>query len=147
MPISLRSLSSCLAACLLREGFPDPLSTCIQFTVPSQTCDYLTSCNTTLQNSRIGIKDYLGQKLAKRMWKRYVHALSGGSTPVYKHSSLSARLCCLHLLAHSNRLGAGLSTPTARTALGWMDGGCSKGQVQVPLLYVECSLAAHFLEH
>lgn len=140
--LSLCSLSSCLAACLLREDFPDP-STCIQFTAPSQTRDYLTSCRTP----EFGIKDYLDQRLAERMWQRYVHALSRGTEPVYRQSSRSARLCCPHLLAHSYCLGAGLSVllvTAARTVLGWMNGGCSRGQVQVPPLYAEYSLAAHF---
>lgn len=94
-----------------------------------------------------GIKDYLGQRLAERMWQRYVHVLPRGTKPVYRQSSRSTSLCCPHLLAHSYCLGAGLSVllvTTARTVLGWMNGGCSKGQVQVPLLYAEYSLAAHF---
>lgn len=134
---------------------PQILSTCIHFTALTRTCVYLTSCNTTLQNSRIWYQGLSGPKASGTEWQRYVHALSGGTKPVYSHSSLSGSLCCLHLLAHPHGqrscLGAGLSSPSNNSLDcswmdGWMDGGggrLPKGQVQVPLLYAVCSLAAH----
>lgn len=92
------------------------LLTCIRSAAPSRTCDYLTSCNTTLQNPRICYQRLSGPKASRTEWQRDVHGLSGGTKPVYNHSSLSDSLCRLHLLAHANRqhscLGAGLSIPS-----------------------------------
>lgn len=61
-----------LAPCLLPSSgkASQILSTGIHFTAPPRICDYLTSCNTTLQNTRIWYQGLSGPKASRREWQR-----------------------------------------------------------------------------